>query len=92
MEIDFRGKLHVRPFGFLAFIVPILAIAMSTYYYYKISELKSEYPFAFSSWSLFDYAVVIKQTSSSKGNIVLHAQQKYNNNKLFQLHAQQQQQ
>ena len=49
MEIDFRGKLHVRPFGFLAFIVPILAIAMSTYYYYKISELKSEYPFAFSS-------------------------------------------
>ena len=49
MEIDFRGKLHVRPFGFLAFVVPIVAIGFSTYLYYKFSEIKSEYPFAFSS-------------------------------------------
>jgi hypothetical protein len=49
MEIDFRGKLNVRPPGFLAFIAPIVAIAMTVYYYHIFSAVKSNYPFAFEA-------------------------------------------
>ena len=47
MEVDFRGKLHVRPFGFLAFIASFISIAATAYYWYKIETFKISNPSLF---------------------------------------------